>query len=155
VTAPPRLFLVDTAAATAVDLGCAYTLEVDERGHGLLRVESGSVELLGREGKDAFVPDGFLCRLEPEGPGVPWTDGAPEALLDPEGAGFAAALAVSRPHDALTLWHLSARARGPRRAEIRDRLAALAPPPPDAPRDAVLRLDRAALLAWRETLPLP
>src|SRR5207248_1979033 len=30
VTAVPRLFVVDTPSAVAVDLGCAYTLEVDE-----------------------------------------------------------------------------------------------------------------------------
>ena len=30
--APPRLFLVDTPAATVVDLGCTYTLEVEEDG---------------------------------------------------------------------------------------------------------------------------
>ena len=28
VTAPPRLFVVDTPAATAIDLGCAYDLAV-------------------------------------------------------------------------------------------------------------------------------
>src|SRR5205823_4194113 len=32
VWAPPRLFFVDTPSATAIDLGCAYTLTVDDAG---------------------------------------------------------------------------------------------------------------------------
>lgn len=155
VYAPPRLFLVDTPAATAVDLGCAYTLEVDDHGAGLLRVDSGHVELEGRDGTASFVPQGASCRIGQGGAGVPWFEGVPEALLDPAGEGFGAALAISRSRDALTLWHLLARVDEERRANVLDRLAALAPLPPDVPRDAVLRLDKAALLAWRETLPLP
>jgi hypothetical protein len=156
VHAPPRLFFVDTPAATAVDLGCAYALEVDENGAGLLRVDAGFVELEGRDGRSAYVPSGASCALVPgQGPGVPWFEGAPEGLLDPSGTGFGEALALSRPRDALTLWHLLARVEGEARAGVHDRLATLAPPPPEVSRDAVLRLDRAALLAWRATLPLP
>ncbi|MFI5403273.1 MAG: FecR domain-containing protein [Planctomycetota bacterium] len=155
VYAPPRLFLVDTPLATAVDLGCAYSLEVDDRGAGLLHVESGHVELEGRDGTASFVPRGASCRIGQGGAGVPWFEGVPEGLLDPRGEGLAAALLLSRSRDALTLWHLLARTDGDRRASVLDRLIALAPPPPDAPRDAVLRLDKEALLAWRETLPLP
>lgn len=155
VYAPPRLFLVDTPAATAVDLGCAYTLEVDESGAGLLHVDSGHVELLGRDGQTSYVPRGASCRIGKGGPGVPWFAGAPEGLLDPAGKSLAAALAASEPRDALTLWHLIARVDEARRAEVVDRLAALASPPPGAPLDRVRRLDRDALLAWREALPLP
>ena len=32
ITAPPRLFIVDTPASTVVDLGCAYTVHVDDEG---------------------------------------------------------------------------------------------------------------------------
>jgi len=38
IWAPPKLFFVATQAATAIDLGCAYTLQVDARGDGMLRV---------------------------------------------------------------------------------------------------------------------
>ena len=31
IWAPPKLFVVNTEAATAIDLGCAYTLQMDER----------------------------------------------------------------------------------------------------------------------------
>lgn len=155
VDAPPRLFLVDTPAATAVDLGCAYTLEIDDRGAGLLHVDSGHVELEGRDGTASFVPRGASCRIGQGGAGVPWFEGVPEGLLDPAAEGFAAAVAISRSRDALTLWHLLARVDGDLRTNVLDRLAALAPPPPDVTRDAVLRLDKQALLAWREALPLP
>jgi hypothetical protein len=112
-------------------------------------------ELEGRNGASAYVPRGASCRIDPAGPGVPFFPGAPEGLLDPAAAGLDEALALSRPHDALTLWHLLARVGAGARGRVCDRLAALAPPPPEAPRDAVLRLDRAALLAWRASLPLP
>jgi len=155
VYAPPRLFLVDTPEATAVDLGCAYTLEVQDDGSGLLHVDSGYVELEGRDGTSAYVPRGASCKIGGGGAGVPWFEGVPEGLLAPEGYALDKALPLSRPRDALTLWHLVARVGGMRRAAVVDRLAALAPPPPGAPRDLVLRLDERALRAWRDALPLP
>lgn len=45
ILAPARVFLVETPAALAVDLGCAYVLTTDSTGNGLLRVTSGWVEL--------------------------------------------------------------------------------------------------------------
>ncbi|MGH9202428.1 MAG: zf-HC2 domain-containing protein, partial [Vicinamibacterales bacterium] len=45
ILAPPRLFFVETASSTVVDLGCAYTMEVDEAGVGRLRVTSGWASL--------------------------------------------------------------------------------------------------------------
>ncbi len=155
VYAPPRLFLVDTPAATAVDLGCAYTLEVDESGTGLLRVDSGHVDLEGRDGRTSYVPRGASCRISRAGPGVPWFEGAPEGLLDPAGDALVPALAAALPRDALTLWHLIARVDEARRGAVVGRLAEIAPPPPGAPLDLCRKLDRDALLAWRDTLPLP
>src|SRR5260370_35581053 len=43
ISAPPRLFFVDTASGTAVDLGCEYALKTDEDGFGMLRVTKGWV----------------------------------------------------------------------------------------------------------------
>jgi hypothetical protein len=76
----------------------------------------------------------------------------PEGLIDES---VDVALPLSRSRDALTLWHLIARTDGDRRVRVAGRLAELSPPPPEAPLDRVLRLDEAALLAWRESLPLP
>jgi hypothetical protein len=43
IAAPPGQFVVDTPSATATDLGCVYTLRVDEDGSGLLSVGAGWV----------------------------------------------------------------------------------------------------------------
>ena len=38
ISAPPGQFIVDTPSARATDLGCAYTLHVDEDGSGIIGV---------------------------------------------------------------------------------------------------------------------
>src|SRR5437762_8076664 len=43
ISAPPKLFFVDTASATAVDFGCVYALSADEEGFGWLHVTRGWV----------------------------------------------------------------------------------------------------------------
>ena len=55
IWAPPKLFFVATEAATAIDLGCAYTLQMDPRGDGMLRVTHGWVGL-ERDGRATYVP---------------------------------------------------------------------------------------------------
>jgi hypothetical protein len=150
VYAPPRLFVVDTAAATAVDLGCAYTLEVDAAGRGFLDVLSGHVRLEGRDGHDTYVPGGAMCRLSKRGPGLPYFRDAPAALRDLKPEDLDAALAAARPRDTLTLWHLLARVGEEARRHVVARIGALAQPPEDG--EAVQRLDPEALLAWRRVL---
>ena len=159
ILAPPRLFFVETPSAVAVDLGCAYSLEVDEQGSGLLRVTRGWVgfEWAGRE---SMVPAGASCATHAgRGPGTPSFEDASASLRESLArldAGDAAALGVvleeSRPRDTLTLWHLLPRVGAEDRSRVFDRLAHLVAPPPGATREAVLRLDRAALEAWRRRL---
>src|SRR5262249_25596117 len=43
--APPRLFVVDTPSASAIDLGCKYSLQVQDDGSSLLHVTLGLVAL--------------------------------------------------------------------------------------------------------------
>ncbi|MFT3768949.1 MAG: FecR domain-containing protein [Minicystis sp.] len=161
VDAPPRLFVVGTPAATAVDLGCAYTLEVDDQGKGVLRVTSGWVSLEDG-GRSSIVPAGAACETRPgKGPGTPSYEDAPRALrealmrFDFEDGGAAAidaVLSAARKRDALTIWHLLPRVDGALRGKVRDRLRALAPPPPDV-RDAdVMRLDTSTLARWRNAI---
>lgn len=143
VLAPPRLFVVDTPSARAIDLGCAYRLDVTPEGGGLLTVTSGSVELAGN-GHAAYVPAFAACETRPgKGPGCPYfTDASlplKQALrrFDFEGANDALAtvLAEARARDTLTLWHLQARTTGAERETILERLGALAPSPdPKNPR---------------------
>ena len=80
ISAPPRLFFVDTASGTAVDLGCEYTLNTDEDGFGLLRVTRGWVSFQWK-GLESLVPAGASCRTRPHvGPGIPYFDDAPESM---------------------------------------------------------------------------
>lgn len=165
IWAPPKFFFVNTAAAVAVDLGCAYTLQVDERGAGLLRVTDGWVGFES-QGREAFVPTGAMCATRPGvGPGTPRYEDAPsgygEALdtIDfggPAHPGRAEAydlvLSHARRRDALTLWHLLSRGSVEERARVYERLAALAPPPPGVTREQILRGDRGELAWWWDTL---
>lgn len=183
ISAPPRWFSVETVAATAVDLGCAYTITIDGDGGGAIEVVSGWVALSGA-GRESFVARGARASLSAHrGPGTPLYFDAPQTLalaigrLDggasgPErNANLDAALASARPRDAMTLWHLlAASSRRAERERIADRLDALAPPPADLDREALLDGDRDALDArwnalglgaadfwriWRQPWPLP
>ena len=165
IWAPPKLFFVNTRAALAVDLGCAYTLQIDEQGAGLLRVTSGWVGL-EREGRDAYVPEGAVCALHNDaGPGTPRYEDAPSgygealtvldfsALNDPRrAAALDLVLSTARDRDAMTLWHLLTRGTPEERGRVYDRLAALVPPPEGVTRELVLAGNRVALNRWWDLL---
>ena len=157
VDAVPRLFFVETPAGTAIDLGCAYTLETDSLGNGRLHVTGGQVEFqTGR--RSSRVPLGAIMQIRPTtGPGIPYVEDAPAPLVralvafDFEKGGARAtrnALALARPQDALSLWHLLQRVDATLRPMVYDRLAALVPPPAGVKRAAAIALDSAALDAY-------
>jgi hypothetical protein len=78
IWAPPRQFYVDTPSAVAVDLGCAYTLEVGDDGQGLLSVVGGWVAFEW-QGRETFVPAMAMCVTRPRlGPGTPYFSDASE-----------------------------------------------------------------------------
>jgi anti-sigma factor RsiW len=164
IIAPPRLFVVETPAAVATDLGCAYTLAVDSLGAGLLHVTSGWVEL-ARGGRVMVVPYDAYAPIRPgSGPGTPFVDGAPPALraaldaFDFAAGGVAAiedALDAARPADAVSVMNLLAQTDGAVRAAVHDRLAALVPPPPGVTREAVLALERRAIDRWWDAIRPP
>jgi hypothetical protein len=163
IWAPPGEFYVETPSATAIDLGCSYTLEVDAAGAAVLHVTSGWVGLEAK-GRRSLVPSGAVCETRPgEAPATPRFEDA--------GALFSRALAVietgsveareqaldtllheARRQDALTLWHLLTRLDRSSASRVYDRLASLAPPPPSVQRGRVLDGDRAALDAWWNAL---
>lgn len=160
IWAPPRLFFVNTPSAVAADLGCAYTLEVDEAGRGLLHVTSGYVAL-ETDARESIVPAGAACLTQPgAGPGTPFFEDAPEAFVESlakldfknDRASLDAVLAGARGKDTLTLWHLLARVGADDRARVYERLAALAPPPAGVTREGVVGLDRAMLDLWKDNL---
>ncbi|MGA2741516.1 MAG: FecR domain-containing protein [Bryobacteraceae bacterium] len=160
ISAPPKLFFVDTAAGTAVDLGCEYALSTDEHGLGLLSVTKGWV-LFQWQGIESLVPAGASCRTRPQaGPGIPYFEDAPESLkqavenfgFEKAGGGLGAILSESRVRDTLTLWHLLSRVEGADRERVFDRMAALTPVPAGVSRELALKLDPQTLEHWREEL---
>jgi len=161
ISAPPRLFFVDTASGTAVDLGCEYALNTDEDGFGMLRVTKGWVSFQWK-GLESLVPAGASCGTRPRaGPGIPYFDDAPENLKQAlerfafEKAGNEALgiiLAESRVRDTLTLWHLLSRVEAGNRGRVYDRIAALTPVPAGVSREQALKLDPETLNRWKEEL---
>jgi anti-sigma factor RsiW len=160
VLAPPRLFVIDTPSATAVDLGCAYTLEVDDLGATLLRVTSGWVAL-AINGHEVEVPAGAVCRTVPgRGQGTPYFDDASPAFRSgvdyfdatSDSAVLAVVLNEARRRDTLTLWNLLPRVDVEWRGRICDRMVTLTPPPRGVTRDGVLGLDGAMLDRWYDEI---
>jgi len=160
IWAPPRLFFVDTPSAVAADLGCAYTLEVDDHGSSLLRVTSGWVALQLKD-RESIVPAGAACETRPGiGPGTPYFEDSPasfrEALkkvdFDNDSTALSLLLDQARPRDTLTLWHLLARVNGEDRVRVYEKMAAFAPPPAGVTREGVLQLDQKMLESWRHAL---
>lgn len=167
IWAQPGEFAVDTPSAIAIDLGCQYTLHVDDNGVGLLRTTLGWVGFKLAD-HEAFIPAGAVCATRPKtGPGTPYFEDAPEVLRDALSRfDFAAStpeersseltiiLSAARPRDALTLWHLLARASAGDRGRVYDRLAALVPPPAGVTREGILQLDQKMLDLWWNQLDL-
>ncbi|HEY6329090.1 MAG TPA: zf-HC2 domain-containing protein [Blastocatellia bacterium] len=162
ISAPPRLFFVDTPSAVAVDLGCAYTLDVDQEGNGRIDVTEGWVEMDSTGGVKTMVPAEAACITRPGvKPGTPFFEDAPRALKDalswldfdassPAGreSALSTVLSESRKRDSLTLWHLLSRVEPQDRARVYARLAELVPPPEGVTSNGVQQLDPDMLDEW-------
>jgi hypothetical protein len=165
IWSPPGQFVVDTPAATTVDLGCAYTLQVDDSGAGVVRTSLGWVGFT-RDGRESLIPAGAACATRPKiGPGTPYFENAPEELrralarFDFEDStakqkeqDVAIIVARARNEDALTLWHLLKRVDENSRARVYDRLAEFVASPAGVNKDGVLRLDQRMLDLWWNAL---
>jgi len=162
--APPRLFIVETPSATAVDLGCKYTLKVEADGSSMLHVTLGLVAL-ERGLRETIVPAGAFCRTRPgAGPGTPFFEDSSAELqsaLDKvdslaEGPERTRQLEIvlreSHVRDALSLWHLFPRLDPQSRGLTYDRLAQLLPPPPEVTHDGIVALDPKMLDAWKKVV---
>lgn len=115
--ARPRLFQVETPAATCIDLGCHYTLTVDASGLARVSVSTGRVAFHdGR--REVFIPEGASGRSAPgRAPFTPIHDDASESLrravdaFDHAPVGNRAAQAttacklITRREDGLVAWH--------------------------------------------------
>lgn len=167
IWAPPGQFFVQTPSSTAVDLGCAYTLTVDDEGVGLVTVTSGWVGFQWR-GRETFIPAGAMGTTRRGlGPGTPHfgdTSPAFRAALDTidlrigtanvQAGALDLVLAEARPRDTVTLWHLLSRLDGAERDRVFDRLATFVPPPPGVTRDGVRAGRQDMLDQWWDTLGL-
>lgn len=161
IWAPPGEFVVDTPSAVAVDLGCVYTLHVDDSGAGLLRTTMGWVGFK-LNNHESFIPAGAVCKTRRKiGPGTPFMEDASalfqvalsrfdfEAATPAERHALLGILLTgARKDDAMTLWHLLSRVSDVDRPAVYDRLSTLAPPPTGVTREGILRLDRTMLDAW-------
>jgi membrane protein YdbS with pleckstrin-like domain len=153
ITAPPRLFFVDTKSGTAVDMGCEYALRMQEDGTGQLRVSKGWVSFEWR-GRESLVPAGASCKIKADSsPSVPSfddaTDGFKQALDANE---LSSILERARARDTLSLWHLLARVDEKDRARVYDRIAALTPLPASISRERALKLEPETLTKLKEEL---
>ena len=162
IWAPPRMFSVETPAAVAVDLGCRYTLKVDEAGITTLHVTMGWVGF-EQNGHESWVPAEAECVTRPgKQAGTPDFVDASDVFrtalakfdFEHDSAALNSVLAEARDRDALTLWHLLPRVQGAERVRVYDRLVQLAPPPESVTRQAALEGDKQALDLWWDQLGL-
>jgi hypothetical protein len=165
VTAPPYVFLVRTPGAYAMDMGCAYTLQVTDADVSILRVTAGWVDL--QHGfRQSLVPAGAAAESRPGiGPGAPYFADASERFrkaletvnFDVEDSQARAdaltiLLAEARPRDAYTLLNLFWRVHAEDRGRLYDRLAVLLPPPAGLTRQNAV--DGDDMSAWWDKLGL-
>ncbi len=161
ISAPPRMFIVDTPASPVIDLGCAYTVTVGADGATELHMTSGW-SALESKGFETLVPAGAMSRTRKgQPPGIPYFEDAPPVLQQAIGGVtgdritdelLARILGAARVRDTLTLWHLLSRTDAEQRARVYERMQELVPPPSGVDRARVLRLDRDDLRKWREEL---
>lgn len=161
ILAPPRLFIVDTPSAVAVDLGCAYTLEVDKEGNSKLHVTSGYVAL-ERDGRESIVPFGAMAITKKgKGLGTPFYEDVSaefqKALYrfdfeNGSNKSLQTLLTMAREKDALTLWHLLSRTNGSERKQVFEKLNKLVKLPKNVTKEGILELDQKMLEEWRKEI---
>jgi len=159
VSAPPRLFVIETASATAIDLGCEYDLEVGPDGNGTLTVITGQVELAAPGGAVVVVPASTSAAFTPRGVGLPVRTAADQPLRDAVAAfdparpaTVEAVLAAARDGDQITLINLLVLAAPYQRAAISDAVQDRSPAPEDVLRDAIIAGDRESIDRWRRSV---
>jgi hypothetical protein len=163
IWAPPRLFFVETPSAIAADLGCAYSLSVDDGGASTLHVTSGYVALAHGK-RESLVPAGMTCiTRRGVGPGTPFSPEADPRFLaaiqrfdfeSDKADALRDVLARASSGDEVSLWHVLRRSDVAERAEVFDKLASLYPPSGDITREGIVNGDEAMMDRWGEDLGL-
>lgn len=157
INTKPGTFFVESRSATAIDLGCSYTMSIDDKGDGLIYVKSGMVAL-SANGRESLVPAGKFCMAkEGMGPGTPYrSNSSPElraALMSYDfGKGGSAAVNSILKHatkpDAVTLINLLPKVEGDNKMKVYERLTRIAPPPGVLTGDSIPYFDSKALNEW-------
>ena len=161
IWAPAGQFVVETPSAVTVDLGCAYTLRVDDSGAGMVRTSLGWVGFK-LNGHESFIPAGAACATRPKvGPGTPYFEDASmefraaltrfdfeDSTPQQRAHDVAILLGAARNRDALTLWHLLARVDDEQRVLVYNRLSQFVPHPATVTKEGILRLDQPMLDLW-------
>jgi hypothetical protein len=165
---PPFTFGFTTPAAEAFDVGCAFTMDVDDRGTSTVRVTSGWVQLETLD-RQQLIPEGATAIAEiGKRIGTPFFDDASVAFkralhafdVDALTAAqrtevLAALLAEARRQDVYTLLRLNRDLTPSERGAFYDRVVLLRPPPTGVTRTGIMTNDGAMLEAWRRTLGFP
>jgi hypothetical protein len=114
-----------------------------------------------QDGHESWVPAGAECVTRAgKQPGTPYFVDAADPFraalarvdFEHDQAVLDAVLALARPRDALTLWHLLPKTTGAAQGRVYDRLANLAPSPSGVTREGVLKGDRQMLDRWWDVL---
>jgi hypothetical protein len=166
VWAPAGVVGVHTPAGDVIDIGCAFSLDVDAAEVSRVRVVSGWVQLVNFEG-EVLVPAGASSEIHRgRAPLVPvFDEAAPafrtglraaEAALSP-GGGVAdlSFLGSARPKDVYSLMLLSRGVPAEVARAVLDRATVLVPPPPGVSVAAILTGDTDAFWRWHAALDLP
>jgi len=159
INAPPAVFIVETPAARAIDLGCAYRLRFAPNGEGTIEVSDGWVEI-DHGFEQTLVPAGAAARFRVDRISPAYmSQTSPEfrdAMLQwwltenepARSTSLALALSKANRQDAFTLLNMLGRSLPRERLVIYDRLTALIPAPPTVSRSAVLAGETNAAEPW-------
>jgi putative zinc finger protein len=152
ILAKPRSFFVDAGKVSAVDLGCAYKISMDESGDGLLYVKSGRVSLETAGGRESMVPEGKFCVLKKDiGPGTPFrSDTSPrlkKALMDFDFGDCGntcvnVILKNASKKDAVTLLNIMPRVDEEYKNKVYAQVSGYCSPPKNMPKDSIPKCDK-------------
>jgi hypothetical protein len=159
INSAPRTFFVDTKSATAIDLGCEYTLTIDKTGDGILYVKEGMVSL-EQNGRQSLVPAGKFCMSKTGiGPGTPFRKNTSEELKNAlikydfgEGGSEAlnTILKYAKKSDAVTLVNILPRVDNDSKSKVYARVSEFVPPPRRIAHDSIPFIKIDQLNEWIE-----
>ena len=147
----PKFFSIKTPSAEVIDLGCSYSLSVNDKSSTFLQVTSGWV-LLENNKRKSLTPAGASCYSDiSKGPGIPYANDASASFkeslskLDIESndiPDLQKVLIESRRGDLISLFHLIKYMDGESRGLIFDRMSYLFRIPQRISRERIINGDK-------------